>query len=113
MSRTWNPDAISDTVMFESGPYLFVIEAIDEGQTRAGAFAYKARLRCTEGKAEFIPVSVGVAGKDHFEVLSGLSESDSVVAGPYDVIRTLEAGKPVRPMKAAAGGPAAAAEASK
>ncbi|HEX6694443.1 MAG TPA: efflux RND transporter periplasmic adaptor subunit [Longimicrobiales bacterium] len=57
------------------------------------------------GKSEFVPVRIGIAGKEHFEVLSGLTEKDSVVAGPYEVIRTLESGKAVRNSMAA---PAAA-----
>jgi HlyD family secretion protein len=64
----------------------------ERGEDQEGVFVVR------KGKAEFIPVTVGVAGKDHFEVISGLSEKDSVVAGPYDVIRTLEAGKSVRPL---------------
>lgn len=43
-----------------------------------------------EGKAHFVPVTIGVAGREHFEVLSGLKLGDSVVAGPYDAIRALE-----------------------
>lgn len=52
-----------------------------------------------DGKATFIPVEIGIAGREHFEVLSGLSRGDSVVAGPYEVIRNLQDGKPVRPMQ--------------
>jgi HlyD family secretion protein len=56
-----------------------------------------------DGKAVFVPVSVGIAGRGYFEVLRGLTTSDTVVAGPYEVIRTLEDGKPVRRMDAPAG----------
>jgi HlyD family secretion protein len=66
-----------------------------------------------KGKAEFVAVEVGIAGKDHFEVVTGLSENDSVVSGPYDVIRSLEAGKAVRPTGGPAGKTAAKPEASK
>lgn len=51
------------------------------------------------GKAEFVPVQVGIAGAQHFEVLSGVTESDSVVAGPYEAIRSLEDGDAVRPIR--------------
>lgn len=63
----------------------------EKGEDQEGVFVVR------KGKAEFVPVTVGIAGKDHFEVVSGLTDKDSVVAGPYDVIRTLEAGKAVRP----------------
>jgi HlyD family secretion protein len=52
------------------------------------------------GKAVFVPVSVGIAGQGYFEVLDGLTSSDSVVAGPYEAIRSLEDGKAVRRMPA-------------
>lgn len=42
-----------------------------------------------DGVAYFRPVQVGIAGDEHFEVLSGLSLGDSIVAGPYQTIRTL------------------------
>jgi HlyD family secretion protein len=63
-----------------------------------------------EGKAVFVPVSVGIAGQGFFEVLTGLTETDSVVAGPYDAIRTLEDGRAVRsiPAAGARSGPVAA-----
>jgi len=51
------------------------------------------------GKAEFVPVEVGIAGRDYFEVLSGLAEGDSIVSGPYETIRTLQSGQVVRPMR--------------
>lgn len=51
-----------------------------------------------DGAAQFIPVEVGIAGREHFEVLSGLSPGDSVIAGPYEAIRSLEDGAQVRPM---------------
>jgi HlyD family secretion protein len=49
-----------------------------------------------EGVAEFRPVRVGIAGEEHFEVLEGLAEGDSIVAGPYQKIRDLREGTAVR-----------------
>ena len=48
------------------------------------------------GLVEFTPVTVGIAGQEYFEVLSGLSLGDTVVSGPYQVVRTLENGDQVR-----------------
>jgi HlyD family secretion protein len=41
------------------------------------------------GRAAFTPVTIGIAGQEYFEVLAGLSEGDTVVAGPYQRIRQL------------------------
>ncbi len=49
-----------------------------------------------DGLASFTPVNVGIAGEEHFQVLSGLQEGDSIVAGPYQVIRDLSDSTKVR-----------------
>lgn len=56
------------------------------------------------GAVEFRPVEIGIAGQQYFEVLSGLQEGDTVVAGPYQRIRQLRNGDPIRPMEESAGG---------
>ncbi len=55
-----------------------------------GVFLFK------EGKAHFVPVTVGISGQDYFEVTGGIQAGDSVIAGPYDAVRELEDGKSVR-----------------
>jgi len=52
-----------------------------------------------DGLASFIPVEVGIAGEEHFQVLSGLQEGDSIVAGPYQAIRDLSDSTKVRQSK--------------
>jgi HlyD family secretion protein len=49
-----------------------------------------------DGLASFLPVDVGIAGEEHFQVLTGLQEGDSIVAGPYQVIRDLSDSTKVR-----------------
>ncbi len=49
-----------------------------------------------EGLAQFRPVKVGIAGEEYFEVVDGLTEGDSIVAGPYQTIRDLRDGAKVR-----------------
>ncbi|MDP6373803.1 MAG: efflux RND transporter periplasmic adaptor subunit [Vicinamibacterales bacterium] len=48
-----------------------------------------------DGVVTFTPVEVGIAGERYFEVLSGLSEGDEVVTGPYSSVRELEGGDAV------------------
>ena len=48
------------------------------------------------GTAAFRPVKVGIAGEEHFEVLDGVREGDTIVAGPYQAIRDLKEGARVR-----------------
>lgn len=50
----------------------------------------------TNGKATFRPVRVGIAGDEYFEVLDGLRENEQIVAGPYQAIRDLKDGTPVK-----------------
>jgi HlyD family secretion protein len=49
-----------------------------------------------DGIAYFTPVEVGITGQEYFEVLSGVEPGDIVVAGPYQRIRELTDGDPVR-----------------
>jgi HlyD family secretion protein len=49
-----------------------------------------------DGLATFRPVKVGVAGDEYFEVLDGLRESETIVAGTYQAIRDLKDGAKVQ-----------------
>jgi len=48
------------------------------------------------GVATFRPVKVGIAGEEHFEVIDGVTQGDTIVAGPYQSIRDLKEGARVR-----------------
>ena len=54
-----------------------------------------------DGKATFRPVKVGIAGDEYFEVLDGVKAGDTLVAGPYQAIRDLKDGSPVKASKQA------------
>jgi HlyD family secretion protein len=59
------------------------------GQTRKeteGVFAVR------DGKAEFVPIKMGIAGDKFFEVLSGLKSGDQVITGPYNSVRGMADG---------------------
>ncbi len=49
-----------------------------------------------DGAATFRPVRVGIAGDEYFEVLDGLREGETIVAGTYQAIRDLKDGARVR-----------------
>ena len=68
----------------------------DEDDEEEGVFVVR------EDEARFVPVVVGIAGQEYFEVLSGLSEGDTVVSGPYQRIRELGDGEEVRTDSASA-----------
>jgi len=42
--------------------------------------------------AGFVAVKLGIAGEDHFEVISGLEEGATVVTGPFRLLRELKDG---------------------
>src|SRR5882762_5586312 len=54
------------------------------------------------GVATFRPVKVGIAGEEHFEVIDGVREGETIVAGPYQAIRDLKEGARVRSSRQAA-----------
>ncbi len=47
-------------------------------------------------KAEFVPVTTGIAGTTDIEVVNGLNEGDEVITGSYKVLRTLRSGSSVK-----------------
>ena len=49
-----------------------------------------------EGRAEFVPIKVGIAGDRYFEVVSGLKDGDRVITGPYNSVRSMVDGDPVK-----------------
>ena len=49
-----------------------------------------------DGQVRFAPVEIGITGQEHFEVLTGVSQGDTIVAGPYQQIRNLTNGDRVR-----------------
>jgi HlyD family secretion protein len=49
-----------------------------------------------DGKAAFMVVKTGIAGERYLEVLTGLKEGDRVITGPFDSVRGMYEGDPVR-----------------
>jgi HlyD family secretion protein len=49
-----------------------------------------------EGKAEWQPVEIGIAGDRYFEVRTGLRGGETVVSGTYQALRELEDGSAIR-----------------
>lgn len=47
-------------------------------------------------KADFVPVTTGIAGTTDIEVLNGLKEGDEVITGSYKILRTLRSGSTVK-----------------
>ena len=63
------------------------------GQTRReteGVFVLR------DGRAVFVPIRVGIAGERYFEVLSGVTENDQIITGPFNSVRALADGAEVR-----------------
>jgi len=57
-----------------------------------------------EGIAGFRPLEIGIAGADDFEVLSGLQEGQTVVTGPFRILRDLKDGDAVKKGRSRKGG---------
>ena len=66
---------------------------LEPGQTRKetdGVFVIR------DGRAEFLPIKIGIAGDRYFEVLSGIKAGDEVITGPYNNVRGMNDGDPVK-----------------
>jgi HlyD family secretion protein len=66
---------------------------LEPGQTRKetdGVFLIR------DGRAEFVPIKIGIAGDRYFEVLSGIKAGDEVITGPYNNVRGMADGDPVK-----------------
>ena len=61
-----------------------------EGGRREGVYLLRDR------RAVWTPVTLGVTGQEYFEVTSGVAAGDTVISGPYQTIRQLRDGDPVR-----------------
>jgi HlyD family secretion protein len=48
-----------------------------------------------DGRAVFVPIKMGIAGEQYFEVLSGIGPGDEVVTGPYNSVRGMAEGDAV------------------
>jgi HlyD family secretion protein len=65
------------------------------GQTRKeteGVFVFREK----EKRVEFVPIKMGIAGDKFFEVASGVKPGDEVVTGPYNSVRNITDGDPVK-----------------
>ena len=43
-----------------------------------------------------MPIKLGIAGDKYFEVLTGLKAGDEVITGPYNSVRGMADGDPVK-----------------
>jgi HlyD family secretion protein len=74
----------------EAGPTVDTLRQRFNRKEAEGVFIVR------EGLATFRPVKVGVAGDEYFEVIDGLREGETIVAGTYQAIRDLKDGARVR-----------------
>jgi HlyD family secretion protein len=68
-------------------------QELKPGQTRKeteGVFVIR------NGKSEFVPIKMGIAGDKYFEVLGGLKAGDEVITGPYNSVRGMADGDVVK-----------------
>ena len=84
----------TDTIVQTDAERKKTAAAIGSGET-AGA-EIEGVFKVSGDRVAFIPVKVGIAGDEYFEVESGVMPGDTLVAGPYTVIRQLRAGDRVR-----------------
>ena len=88
-----------------------IVRPAPEGGAAAASAAAPERTEEAEGvfvvrdeRAWFVPLETGIAGDRYFEVISGLEAGDLVAIGPFEVVRALEDGDPVRTNEPSAAG---------
>jgi HlyD family secretion protein len=74
----------------EAAPPVDTLRARFKKKEAEGVFVVR------NGIAAFRPVKTGVAGDEYFEVVDGLREGETIVAGTYQAIRDLKDGAKVR-----------------
>ena len=74
----------------EGAPAVDTLRARFKKREAEGVFVVR------DGVATFRPVKTGVAGEEYFEVVDGLREGETIVAGTYQAIRDLKDGARVR-----------------
>jgi HlyD family secretion protein len=82
-----------DSFRRQDPPQATVIPEPPPGQTRKeteGVFVFR------NGRAVFVPLKVGIAGEKYFEVLSGVTENDRVITGPFASVREMADGAAIR-----------------
>ena len=62
----------------------------DKDQEMQGVFVIRGK------KAEFLPVTTGIAGISDIEVIEGLNEGDEIITGSYKILRTIRSGSGVK-----------------
>jgi HlyD family secretion protein len=67
-----------------------------EGEGEGGEAEEEGVFVLDQGVVRWRPVTLGMTGATHFEVLSGLSVGEQVVSGPFQQILALQDGNPVR-----------------
>jgi len=61
-----------------------------ERKETEGVFVIRDRF------VKFVPVEIGIAGEEDFEIVSGLEEGQEIVTGPFRVLRELKDGAQVK-----------------
>lgn len=95
--RELSPDSAAAGGAVEAASLEAATRESDDEQAEDAPVEVEGAYIVREGVASFVPVEVGIAGQEYFEVLSGLAVGDTVVSGPYQIVRTLEDGRRIRP----------------
>lgn len=78
----------------QAGEEIELLAETEDVEEVEGVFVVK-----DDDTVVFRPVKVGIAGREHFEVLEGLEESEVIVAGSYQAIRQLKDGDMIKRQK--------------
>lgn len=106
--RTFDPDSLERARASEraesSGTVVAEAHAAEDDSTMditnnedSKREEFKGVFVIRDGKARFVEVETGIADRKNIEIVSGLVDGDSVIAGPYRILRTVQDGDDVKP----------------
>jgi len=79
----------------ENGETAMESDTAAAGKDKKKREEVKGAYVIRDGVIDFVPIETGIADQKYIQVISGLTKGDSVVSGPYRVLRTVDPGDAV------------------
>ncbi len=99
LARKSEPDSDSESSVVNTVQAAEADSSDDEIDADKDREELKGVFVVRDGKARFVEISTGIADQKNIEITDGLVDGDSIIFGPYKVLRTIKDGDDVEKMK--------------